>query len=205
MTDRKSTRLNSSHMSISYAVFCLNVPATTGFSPLSLHDALPILSAALAMCTALCLPAAGALAANILFENVTLIDGTGTAPLAGASVLVKDDRIDLVSPVPLKHDRSEEHTSELQSHVNLVCRLLLECSGDYRVLSSFPTRRSSDLERGPGDVHGALPAGRRRAGGEHPVRERHADRRHRHRAARRRLGAREGRPHRPRLARAAQA
>src|SRR5438477_5032537 len=25
-----------------------------------------------------------------------------------------------------KHVRSEEHTSELQSHVNLVCRLLLE-------------------------------------------------------------------------------
>src|SRR5438477_1287186 len=25
-----------------------------------------------------------------------------------------------------RHDRSEEHTSELQSHVNLVCRLLLE-------------------------------------------------------------------------------
>src|SRR5690242_21748010 len=27
---------------------------------------------------------------------------------------------------PQSHDRSEEHTSELQSHVNLVCRLLLE-------------------------------------------------------------------------------
>src|SRR6266480_5416343 len=27
---------------------------------------------------------------------------------------------------PLRHSRSEEHTSELQSHVNLVCRLLLE-------------------------------------------------------------------------------
>src|SRR5690242_21383396 len=26
----------------------------------------------------------------------------------------------------LRGDRSEEHTSELQSHVNLVCRLLLE-------------------------------------------------------------------------------
>src|SRR5690242_21224706 len=26
----------------------------------------------------------------------------------------------------LPHPRSEEHTSELQSHVNLVCRLLLE-------------------------------------------------------------------------------
>src|SRR5438477_9803345 len=28
--------------------------------------------------------------------------------------------------VPRHHYRSEEHTSELQSHVNLVCRLLLE-------------------------------------------------------------------------------
>src|SRR5947207_5928370 len=27
---------------------------------------------------------------------------------------------------PRKHDRSEEHTSELQSHSDLVCRLLLE-------------------------------------------------------------------------------
>src|SRR5438477_9705782 len=27
---------------------------------------------------------------------------------------------------PFHHRRSEEHTSELQSHVNLVCRLLLE-------------------------------------------------------------------------------
>src|SRR5260370_8718182 len=27
---------------------------------------------------------------------------------------------------PLDPDRSEEHTSELQSHLNLVCRLLLE-------------------------------------------------------------------------------
>src|SRR5438477_10433215 len=32
-----------------------------------------------------------------------------------------------VESVELLHDgRSEEHTSELQSHVNLVCRLLLE-------------------------------------------------------------------------------
>src|SRR4051812_49900346 len=28
--------------------------------------------------------------------------------------------------IPVHHQRSEEHTSELQSHVNLVCRLLLE-------------------------------------------------------------------------------
>ena len=45
--DRKSTRLNSSHGYISYAVFCLkktffNDTATTEIYTLSLHDALPI-------------------------------------------------------------------------------------------------------------------------------------------------------------------
>src|SRR3990167_7438793 len=40
--DRKSTRLNSSHSQISYAVFFFNDTATTEISPLSLHDALPI-------------------------------------------------------------------------------------------------------------------------------------------------------------------
>src|SRR5438132_992826 len=40
--DRKSTRLNSSHTVISYAVFCLNVTTLTALYTLSLHDALPI-------------------------------------------------------------------------------------------------------------------------------------------------------------------
>src|SRR6266480_5131526 len=31
-----------------------------------------------------------------------------------------------ILPRPSRAQRSEEHTSELQSHVNLVCRLLLE-------------------------------------------------------------------------------
>src|SRR3989338_3881843 len=44
--DRKSTRLNSSHSSISYAVFFFNDTATTEIYPLSLHDALPISSPA---------------------------------------------------------------------------------------------------------------------------------------------------------------
>src|SRR3989304_5963907 len=44
-TDRKSTRLNSSHGSISYAGFFFNETATTEIYPLSLHDALPISSA----------------------------------------------------------------------------------------------------------------------------------------------------------------
>src|SRR5260370_10426781 len=34
--------------------------------------------------------------------------------------------IDLEKAKPLLEQRSEEHTSELQSHLNIVCRLLLE-------------------------------------------------------------------------------
>src|SRR3989338_6638935 len=42
--DRKSTRLNSSHSSISYSFFFFKDTATTEIYPLSLHDALPICS-----------------------------------------------------------------------------------------------------------------------------------------------------------------
>src|SRR5207249_826810 len=41
--------------------------------------------------------------------------------------------------------RSEEHTSELQSRFDLVCRLLLEYDAHLLDPHSFPTRRSSDL------------------------------------------------------------
>src|SRR5690242_20875750 len=40
---------------------------------------------------------------------------------------VPENAPSIVAPVPVTvYPRSEEHTSELQSHVNLVCRLLLE-------------------------------------------------------------------------------
>src|SRR6202171_4589899 len=42
LADRKSTRLNSSHLAISYAVFFFNDTATPEIYTLSLHDALPI-------------------------------------------------------------------------------------------------------------------------------------------------------------------
>src|SRR3990167_155400 len=42
-SDRKSTRLNSSHSQISYSLFFFNDTATTEIYTLSLHDALPIL------------------------------------------------------------------------------------------------------------------------------------------------------------------
>src|SRR3972149_2553358 len=89
LADRKSTRLNSSHSQISYAVFFFNDTATTEIYTLSLHDALPICQQRLGMLAA----AAGR-------------GKTKTGFLWAKSF-----------------GRSEEHTSELQSQSNLVCRL----------------------------------------------------------------------------------
>src|SRR3990167_907169 len=88
-TDRKSTRLNSSHSQISYAVFFFNDTATTEIYTLSLHDALPIWARA---CPA---------------SRRSMLR-TWCAPRL---------------PWPNSSNRSEEHTSELQSQSNLVCRL----------------------------------------------------------------------------------
>src|SRR5690242_21132615 len=52
--------------------------------------------------------------------------------VASARVTLEAAGIELIGPLQHEggstwsHFRSEEHTSELQSHVNLVCRLLLE-------------------------------------------------------------------------------
>src|SRR5437879_5428167 len=54
-------------------------------------------------------------------------------------------------------DRSEEHTSELQSPMYLVCRLLL-ASGHPSPRPSFPTRRSSDLDSESRPGAGSIPA-----------------------------------------------
>src|SRR3954463_13090105 len=56
---------------------------------------------------------------STLFPYTTLFRSRSVAPF-----VVRDDRktADLLVVLP----RSEEHTSELQSHDNLVCRLLLE-------------------------------------------------------------------------------
>src|SRR2546430_11568029 len=78
-------------------VFFLNDPATTEISPLSLHDALPI-----SCVRSLADPA--------------YVGGDSEPPC---------QLLQLAEPWPAT-DRSEEHTSELQSQSNLVCRLLLE-------------------------------------------------------------------------------
>src|SRR5438477_8416458 len=56
-----------------------------------------------------------------LFRSRTRSVRTGPETCAPAS-----DRRCAARLATWERDRSEEHTSELQSHVNLVCRLLLE-------------------------------------------------------------------------------
>src|SRR5690349_8700170 len=143
--DRKSTRLNSSHVEISYAVFCLNHPATSELYTLSLHDALPISWWRRARLAGAVPPA--------LKESFDR-DGYVAVPDVLPADLFHELREWLATSLGEARSqqqgdtittRSEEHTSELQSRRDLVCRLLLESSGDLRALHSFPTRRSSDL------------------------------------------------------------
>src|SRR5690349_17822 len=61
------------------------------------------------------------------------------------STFVADKNRQYVFRVADGATRSEEHTSELQSRRDLVCRLLLEQYDHPPDPHSFPTRRSSDL------------------------------------------------------------
>src|SRR5260370_32155255 len=65
------------------------------------------------------------------------------------------DRIALVSSLEIldalenqvRAERSEEHTSELQSHLNLVCRLLLEKKKKLMCLAPSPSTLDQQLMR----------------------------------------------------------
>src|SRR5690242_20968694 len=63
-----------------------------------------------------------------LFRSI-ILKGAGLEPYVeqlGALALFAVLTLGLASLRMSRRERSEEHTSELQSHVNLVCRLLLE-------------------------------------------------------------------------------
>src|SRR5437016_11833601 len=84
---------------LSYFFFFFHDTATTEIYTLSLHDALPI-------------------SGGIHGVTQDVAQRIGEADRDGFDVLTD-------APVPARR-RSEEHTSELQSLTNLVCRLLLE-------------------------------------------------------------------------------
>src|SRR2546430_13572999 len=88
--------------------FFFNDTATTEIYTLSLHDALPIS------------------APRIWRSRCTA--RTGTAASTGSSA----------TSATLARRRSEEHTSELQSQSNLVCRLLLEKKKKNHLTTQHP-------------------------------------------------------------------
>src|SRR5690242_20969199 len=62
-----------------------------------------------------------------LEDRLAVVDGGALPVHAGVAQVVADDVVGQVAVREADREaRSEEHTSELQSHVNLVCRLLLE-------------------------------------------------------------------------------
>src|SRR2546426_2294497 len=89
------------HVSLAYFFFFFNDTATTEIYTLSLHDALPIFQ------TAAC--------------GTSPESGTAGKQKSTATVAKRPEAFSFLFPA-----RSEEHTSELQSPCNLVCRLLLE-------------------------------------------------------------------------------
>src|SRR5205085_11363183 len=104
-----------------HRTFFYNRPATTVLYTLSLHDALPIYSLAVGM-----KPYLG----DLLGAPVAWDAKSGRTTPQGLSALRAALRT-VVAPKAVvislgTNDRSEEHTSELQSQSNLVCRLLLE-------------------------------------------------------------------------------
>src|SRR5258706_2387703 len=101
-------------------VFFFNDTATTEIYTLSLHDALPIWKA-----SAVCVRARSGRGTDLVrvsdvgtaAPGVMLVNALGADAYEVDLVLVMEPGKDEI--------RSEEHTSELQSLTNLVCRLLL--------------------------------------------------------------------------------
>src|SRR5688500_4092173 len=171
--DRKSTRLNSSHLVISYAVFCLipPPPRPSLFTYTTLFRSLTEITGQVASCV-------------FPFESAPPDADNIAVKLDGKKLSRDASRADGWDYTDAEHrgielygsacERSEEHTSELQSPCNLVCRLLL----DPAPPSSLPLY-----------LHDALPISHRDHGTgcqlRVPVRERAAGCRQHRREARR--------------------
>src|SRR5690606_41421930 len=98
----------------SISCFFFTAPSTTVFYTLSLHDALPISPFSFPSTTTWAEPDCPWLVCSMFstsYDHLRVTVGCGQVKY-----------IIIVNP----RGRSEEHTSELQSRENLVCRLLLE-------------------------------------------------------------------------------
>src|SRR2546429_7330272 len=102
--------------------FFFNDTATTEIYTLSLHDALPI---------------SRAIGENLSFR-VAIFRWVGINEQSGRAFTLGGERLEAAIAVRIRiADRSEEHTSELQSRLHLVCRLLLEKKKLTKFLSTL--------------------------------------------------------------------
>src|SRR5205085_12302128 len=96
--------------------FYFNDPPTTATYTLSLHDALPICRLIAPLRVQCSVPRPDPLA------DPDVPKGMSVELLKDLHLLTRDGQLN----ADARRKRSEEHTSELQSQSNLVCRLLLE-------------------------------------------------------------------------------
>src|SRR5699024_12791931 len=103
-----------SPLTYSLSAFLLEHPPTHPLYTLSLHDALPI-------CTTM-------RNTSSRLDETDAPSSTAKTCSANGSVTAEDGTTDNRSAISstVGAERSEEHTSELQSRFDLVCRLLLE-------------------------------------------------------------------------------
>src|SRR5260221_1587330 len=101
-----------------FFIFFFNDTATTEIYTLSLHDALPI--------------------SNLLSASLY-------AWTMGRFRSLRDSAYSTTTRAVRTRARSEEHTSELQSHSDLVCRLLLEKKKYITLTTATSSRRASGL------------------------------------------------------------
>src|SRR5690606_39944912 len=103
------------------ALAALPAPSTTLLSTLSLHDALPISlsSSASARIASRC----SRTSANTSSTRCAIVGSCFSCAQWNERIC---SRSSPTSESPCRSTRSEEHTCELQSRENLVCRLLLE-------------------------------------------------------------------------------
>src|SRR2546430_9234256 len=105
-----------------YVFFFFNDTATTEIYPLSLHDALPIC-------------AADAEVDDLRSVHHCVADRCRLRRVGERAAVARlQDQQPCVAAVS---GRSEEHTSELQSQSNLVCRLLLEKKKNTIIIAIF--------------------------------------------------------------------
>src|SRR6201989_2206882 len=127
--DRKSTRLNSSHRCISYAVFCLKKYKKRQRAETRCRAKILCQSSFTSHIHVRC--------SFLFFFNDTATTEIYTLSLHDALPIWPNLRRPSVhahilpSACSSKNIRSEEHTSELQSRRDLVCRLLLEKKKNY--------------------------------------------------------------------------